>query len=184
MQRATRQNKHAKCKIKLQYPGQHIVTVLLTFPSGGAEDEERRTDYLVAQSHCSSDSKGLSNLKVDTLAQGFYWTKWFFGEREGNQTGYLIEITDIRETRQAHPIARAQYRFKLENTYINELHILFSSIRKTFVTMTQCAVFLHHCWKRRLRITEKKMTVLCLMPYFCAGGSIVGKYIHLHQKNQ
>jgi len=48
VQRATRQNKHGKCKIKLQYPGQHIVTVLLTFPSGEEDEEARLTDYLAA----------------------------------------------------------------------------------------------------------------------------------------
>ena len=72
-------------------------------------------------------------------------------------------------------MARVQYRFKLENAYINEIHILFSSIRKTSVITIQCAVFLHQCSKRRLRFTEKEMNVLCLMPYLCIVGSIVGK---------
>jgi hypothetical protein len=48
-QRASHRNKHGKFKIKLQYPGQYIVTVLLTFSSGGEEEEEELlTNYLVA----------------------------------------------------------------------------------------------------------------------------------------
>jgi hypothetical protein len=42
VQGANRQNKQSKCKIKLQYPRQHVVTVLLTFSSGGEEDDEER----------------------------------------------------------------------------------------------------------------------------------------------
>jgi hypothetical protein len=61
VQRATRQNKHGKCTFKLKYPGQYLVTVRLTFSSGGEEDEEARlTDYLVAPVALLSRKKAVS----------------------------------------------------------------------------------------------------------------------------
>ena len=70
---------------------------------------------------------------METFAQGFYRTNLLFGGREGNQTDYLIEITNIRKTIHAHAMAGAQCTFKIENAYINELPILFSSIQKEII---------------------------------------------------
>jgi hypothetical protein len=99
----------------------------------------------------------------------------FFGGRKRNQTGYLIEITNIRETRHAHSIATVQYRFKLENAYINELDILFASTTKTSVITIQCAVFLHP-YEKGVRESRKRKWMFCAWcPTFAQVGLSSGK---------